>query len=219
MRENIRKYLACMALLLAAALIGFVIHAEAQTASPTPRYFTGLINDYTPQTAGGGPYEIRGTWSLKLNHNGTADFSAAVNMTHDDYWVLANPTTTIGTQSVPTVNNNTSSGRNPHTHHITLTGASVSSNIAGCTGLFVGNGTLSLTGNGNTMFAGSALEVCITGGNAVAYSNITMTFVGPATMHFGTQAIHGVVRKTALDRDHDDHDGDHDSHDGHDGFH
>lgn len=212
MTKNIRKYLAGLALLAAVSLAGLAIRAVAQTTSPTPRYFAGLINDYTPQ-AGGGPWEIRGAWSLKLNHDGTADFSAALNMTHDDYWVdVVTPTTING----PSVNDNTSLGRNPHTHHITLTGASVSSNVAGCAGLFLTNGTLSLTGNGNGMFAGSALEVCITGGNAVTYSNISLTFLGPATGHFGPQAIHGVVRKTAVDRDHDDRDGDHD---GHDGFH
>ncbi|HKQ87042.1 MAG TPA: hypothetical protein VJS43_09750 [Candidatus Acidoferrales bacterium] len=186
-----------------AAILALAACAVASAQAPTPRHFSGTISDYTPQNAGGGPWEVRGTWSLKLNHDGTADFSAALNMTHDDYWV--------DVISPASVNDDTSTGRNPHTHHITLTGASVSSNVAGCAGLYVSNGTLGLTGNGNTMFAGSAAEICITGGNAVSYSNITLTFVGPATGHFGPQAIHGVVRKTAPDGDHDDHDGgDHD---------
>jgi eukaryotic-like serine/threonine-protein kinase len=30
----------------------------------------------------------------------------------------------------------------------------------------------------------------------VEFSNITLTFVGGATQHFGTKAIHGVIRKT-----------------------
>ena len=186
-----------------AVLMMLTAGGGALAQAPTPRFFSGLINDYTPQT-GGGPWEIRGAWSLTLNHNGTADFSAALNMTHDDYWVQA-------TTPSP-VNDNTSTGRNPHTHHITLTDASVSSNVAGCTGLLISNGTLSLTGNGNGMFAGSGIDICITGGNAVPYSNVTLTFLGPATMHFGVQAIHGVVRKSVARGDHDDQDGD--QHDG-----
>lgn len=197
MKKNTHVYPISAVLVIALFLLGLSrLGAQSQ---PAPRYFTGTISDYTPQNFGSGPWEIRGTWSLKLNHDGTADFSAAVNMTHDDYWVdLVSP---------GSVNDNTSMGRNPHTHHITLTGASVSSNVAGCSGLYVSNGTLALTGNGNTMFAGSTAGICIMGGNSIAYSNMTLTFVGPATAHFGPQAIHGVVRKTAAEADHDDHDG------------
>src|SRR5690348_12742592 len=86
--------------------------AIASAQPPTPRYFSGTISDYTPQNAGGGPWEVRGTWSLKINHDGTANFSAAVNMTHDDYWV--------DVISPASVNDDTPTGRNPHTHHITL---------------------------------------------------------------------------------------------------
>jgi hypothetical protein len=63
------------------------------------------------------------------------------------------------------------------------------------------NGPVSLmTGNGSnapfeTTPPTSTLQVCITGGNEVPYSNVTLVFVGPATSHFGPQAIHGVVRK------------------------
>lgn len=201
MRKVVCRSMGFLVLPALALLISFAAQTGAQNNSSTPRYFSGLINDYTPQT-GGGPWEIRGAWSLTLNHNGTADFSAELNMTHDDYWVQA-------TTPSP-VNDNTSTGRNPHTHHITLTGASTSTNVAGCTGLLISNGTLSLTGNGNAMFSGSGLNICITGGNAVPYSNVTLTFLGPATMHFGVQAIHGVVRKSVVRADHDDHD----NHDG-----
>jgi hypothetical protein len=38
------------------------------------------------------------------------------------------------------------------------------------------------------------LQVCITGGSDVTYSNMTLVFTGPATTHFGSQAIHGAVR-------------------------
>ena len=66
------------------------------------------------------------------------------------------------------------------------------------------NGTVSLlTGNGSiapfeTDPPSSTLQVCVTGGDEVPYSvtnsNITLVFGGPATTHFGPQALHGVVR-------------------------
>jgi hypothetical protein len=67
------------------------------------------------------------------------------------------------------------------------------------------NGTVALlTGNGSIAPFGtdppsSTLQVCVTGGNEVQHSllnsNITLVFGGPATTHFGPEAIHGVVRK------------------------
>jgi hypothetical protein len=106
---------------------------------------------------------------------------------------------------------------NPHTHHIRLTNVRVTWDMAGCpaytppatiTG-FQLNGTVSLmTGNGSiapfeTDPPSSTLQVCVTGGNDVRYSqpdsNITLVFGGPATTHFGPQAIHGVVRIQSAD--------------------
>ncbi len=65
------------------------------------------------------------------------------------------------------------------------------------------NGPVSLmTGNGNlapfeTNPPTSTLQVCVTGGDVIKYSlpiaNMTLVFGGPATTHFGQQAIHGVV--------------------------
>ena len=53
------------------------VHAarDRDRPSPPPRHFSGLINDYTPSAAvvGGGPYEMRGKWSLDLDERrGTA---------------------------------------------------------------------------------------------------------------------------------------------------
>ncbi len=112
----------------------------------------------------------------------------------------------------------TKGGQSPHTHHIKLTDKMVITNMDGCptvspatlTGFQI-NGTVSLiTGNGTQRplrEAGhppvSTLQVCITGGDQVPYSitnsNISLVFGGPATTHFGTQAIHGVVRKPQVD--------------------
>lgn len=126
-----------------------------------------------------------------------ADFSA--DMTMSDYGTTAGlPDATKG-------------GQSPHTHHIKLTDQPVTWNMDGCPAVspatlqgFQINGTVSLiTGNGSdALFESGApstvLQVCITGGEDVQYSvtnsNISMVFSGPATTHFGTQAIHGVVR-------------------------
>jgi hypothetical protein len=71
------------------------------------------------------------------------------------------------------------------------------------------NGTVSLlTGNGSiapfeTDPPSSTLQVCVTGATETQFSipnaNITLVFGGPATTHFGPQAIHGVVRKASAD--------------------
>lgn len=40
----------------------------------------------------------------------------------------------------------------------------------------------------------STLWICIAGGDQVSFANLAMTFTdGPATSHFGTFPIHGVV--------------------------
>ena len=37
-------------------------------------YFKSAINDYSPSRVAGGPYEIRGVWSLDVQRTGTANF-------------------------------------------------------------------------------------------------------------------------------------------------
>jgi hypothetical protein len=161
--------------------------------------FSGLINDYSPSTVKGGPWEMHGVWSMDLRGEpGVADFSAAMTMSG------------YGKTSTGAVDP-TQGGAGAHTHQIKLTHAKVTWNMDGCPAFspatlqgFQINGTVSLiTGNGtNATFETNppttTLQVCVSGGDDVQYSvpfsNITMTFAGPATMHFGTQPIHGVVR-------------------------
>jgi hypothetical protein len=169
-----------------------------------PVHFAGLINDYSPATVKGGPWEMHGQWSLDLHGEwDKADFSAA--MTMSDY----------GTTAEGAIDP-TQGGQTPHTHQIELTNATVTWNMDGCPTFkapvplqgFQINGTVSLlTGNGSnapfeTTPPSSTLEICVTGGDNVPYSvtasNITLVFGGPATTHFGTQAIHGVVRSTEI---------------------
>jgi hypothetical protein len=108
---------------------------------------------------------------------------------------------------------------NPHTHHIKLTNVRITYDITNCptyqppatTTGFQLNGTVSLiTGNGSiapfeTDPPSSTLQVCVTGGTATEFSiensNITLVFGGPAITHFGLQAIHGVVRRSAEEKD------------------
>src|SRR5271154_5411954 len=164
-----------------------------------PVHFSGLINDYSPLSASvaGSPWEMHGQWSMDVNPEwGTADFSA--DMTMSGY----------GRTSAGAVDP-TQPLVKPHTHHIRLTNVKVTWDMIGCpaypkpvpTGGFQISGTVSLiTGNGGTppfetTPPSSVLQVCIVGGSLVPYANMTMVFTGPATNHFGSQPIHGVVRK------------------------
>jgi len=187
------------------SLLALVSATGALAQNWQPAHFSGLINDYGPSTIKGGPYEIRGSWSLELHrdlhrHWDVADFSATLNMETSDYGItegIVDPTQPMT--------------RGAHTHHIKLTNATVTWSMDGCppfnpatTNGFQVNGTVSLmTGNGsNAPFEtdppSSTLQVCVTGGSgdsSIPYSNVTLMLAGPATKHFGTQqAIHGVVR-------------------------
>ena len=162
-----------------------------------PVHLLGLINDYTPSDVKGGPYEMHGQWALDVDaKRSTADFTA--DMTMSDYGM-----TTGGAPDA------TQGGQNAHTHHMKLTNMQITWDMTGCpaynpaaTQGFRISGTLSLiTGNGGPApFEPdpivSTLQVCVTGGIDVDFANLTMVFGGPATTHFGPQAIHGVVRKT-----------------------
>jgi hypothetical protein len=186
-------------------LCGIAIAAAALASAPAqaqdlrPVHFSGLINDYSPSTSPGGPYEIRGDWSLDVQAGGTATFSADLNMETSDYGIT-------GATKVDPTNPAT---RSPHTHHISVTNATVSYDTSLCpansppttvSGLMV-TGTAPTTANGgpapfdpnNT----STLQVCIMGGSGVSFSNVTLVYKGPATAHFGTQPIHGVVRSVS----------------------
>jgi hypothetical protein len=176
------------------SVLAVVTGTLAQAPPPTV-HLTGLINDYTPVSGVSGPWEMRGEWSLALTgDSGTATFSATLNMTHSDYWVVLNP---------GAADDDTSMGRHPHTHHITVANATVTPITTG-TGGFEVSGPVYVTSDGNpapfmskcSSSTPCTLTVDITGGTIVQLSNLTFTFSGPPTVHFGTQAIHGVVRKT-----------------------
>jgi hypothetical protein len=190
------------------AVVTLAVPTSVLAQAPVPEHLSGIINDYTPATGVGGPWELHGAWSLKLKgESGKADFSAVMTMEHDDYWVLANPTTPPAT---PTVDN--PGARSPHTHRITMTDALVSYDPSVCpadspatTVRFVVTGPANIAANGTSapfqtkggVTTLSTLQICISGGTEVAFSNVTLTFASnsPATGHFGTQGIHGVIGK------------------------
>src|ERR1700730_5761702 len=135
------------------------ISMGALAQAPTQAKLSGLFNDFTPAGVSGA-WEVRGEWSLKLKgDSGTADFSAALTM-----------------------GLNTLTARNAHTHHITLVAGVVTPLSNGCRV----SGTAIITGNGSypPPFGGSStVQIDITGGNTVAFSNIQLTFGGDAGAH------------------------------------
>ncbi|MGB2621753.1 MAG: hypothetical protein WA857_09630 [Candidatus Acidiferrum sp.] len=205
------------------AVLVLAVPFAALAQAPTPDHFRGLLNDYTPSTGVSGPWEMHGTWKLKVHkETGTADFSAVLTMEHPDSWIAANP----GTSAAPNIDNPMS--RSPHTHGITMTDALVTFDTSVCpvdspttTGRFVVTGQPSITANGSAApfeaKGPSTLQVCVTGGALTEYSNVTLQFINTsagvastAVTHFGPQAIHGVVSKTKDDgredkRDDQDH--------------
>jgi hypothetical protein len=178
----------------------FVSATCAFAQLPGTVHLTGVLNDYSPAdpNISGSPYEMHGQWSMDIQKSGVANFLADITMS--DYGTTNN------------VLDATKGGQNAHTHHIRLTNITVIWNMTGCpvypkpatTGGFQISGTVSLiTGNGSaapfeTTPPTTMLQVCVTGGTEVTFSNMTMAFTGPATNHFGTQAIHGVVRKASV---------------------
>lgn len=158
-------------------------------------HFAGAVNDYSPSTVSGGPYEIHGQWALDVDRSGLADFTADLNMETSDYGI--SDTTKVDPANPAT--------RVPHTHHVSVTGATLSYDTSACpansppttAGGVMITGTATTTGNGGPApfeaNGPSKLQVCITGGSQVQFSNVTLVYTGPATGHFGTQPIHGVV--------------------------
>jgi hypothetical protein len=205
------KALRWMVSAVAVVMLSVVIGALAQ--APAPTHFSGLINDYSPETIMGkvvGPWEMHGTWSLDLKgRSGLADFSAAMTMELSDYAVVNGVVTNVDNPEA----------RSAHTHHITMKDATVSYATGMCpvstpattnpgfmvTGLasIAANGGPAPFSKGDTVL--STLQVCVSGGSDVPFSNVTMAFGAPASGHFGSQAIHGVVRKPKLSDLEDEH--------------
>jgi hypothetical protein len=110
-------------------IVGLAAVVSAQAQAPSPKEFSGILNDYTAATGVGGPWEMHGKWTLKLNRDSSkADFSAVMTMEHPDSWVAANPGGVP--PNPPNIDNPTA--RSPHTHHITMTDGMVNTNTNAC---------------------------------------------------------------------------------------
>ncbi len=198
MRTNISwRTVRGVAVLVLAVAIGAV------AAPRTPTHFGGVINDYTPISGGTTAWEVRGPWNLSLNpESNTADFSAALTM---ELSVLGQSTANVSAASLT-----------QHTHHVTMKDAAVSFQTVETSdcptfkpptsgSVLVVTGNASITANGNVITpfdpsgGTSPLTVCVSGGPNVAYANVTLQFGTPASTHFGSQAIHGVVRLANVD--------------------
>ena len=152
--------------------------------APMPTQFSGVIHDYTPATnTPPGPWEMRGSWTLTLQGaSGKATFSAALTMELSDYTrTPSNVDSTSGATS-----------RLQHTHHIAIQNGTVTQLPTG--GFEVTGPVTLLTKDGSPApLAASTLAVDIVGGTSLQFSNMTLKFDGGATVHFGSQLIHGVV--------------------------
>jgi hypothetical protein len=150
----------------AAAMVAVGLALTGQGRAQNDNHLGGLIHHYADAPAND-PWHLSGQWSAWLHgDSGKADFSASISM----------------------VKSNNAS-RQPHTHHITLSGGHVTSIP---NGIRIA-GVASVTGNGAFSFD-DPLTVDITGGPAVTYSNITVTFSStPAINHFGAAPLRGVV--------------------------
>jgi hypothetical protein len=209
--SNWRSFMKTKSLASAVRMLAMLLSVSTTCAlaqERRPVHLSGLINDYVPAnpTISGSPYEMHGQWSMDVHpESGTADFSADITMS--SYGT---------TNGLP---DGTKGGAGAHTHHFSLTNAKIVWNMTGCPAYVISPpkmgfqfaDTVSLmTGNGNnapfeTTPPSSTLQVCVLGGDDVQYSipnaNITLVFGGPAGLkHFGTQAIHGVVRAASGSR-------------------
>src|SRR5580658_10356593 len=108
----------CAIAIAAAAIV--LVRAQAQDLRLV--HFSGVISDYSPSTVPGGPYAMHGDWSLDVQRGGTANFSADFNMETSDY----------GISNATAVDPANPATRSPHTHHLSMTNATVSYDTSVC---------------------------------------------------------------------------------------
>jgi hypothetical protein len=174
----IRKTIGALSVAAAVALAS----GAPAMAQDAPLRVSGTFGDYVwvEAGAGAGPWYVSGEWAAQVKgDSGKADFTGSLLGVRSDLWVLQ-------TSADPA----NGALRTPHTHHVGLIDADVTvlSN-----GIRL-EGTATITTNGSVApFSGSIVRIDITGGNALPYSNIKLTFTGEAAHHFGLQPYEGVV--------------------------
>jgi hypothetical protein len=149
--------------------IALALSTQGAAQGSTAHTLEGLVHHYTAALDAAGPWHISGEWDIKVKgDSGRADFAAALAMVRSD-----NPV------------------RQPHTHHVTIDDGTFALTATG----FSINGLATVTGNGNMSFT-SLVDVLVTGGNALAHSNISVRFLGaPGIAHFGAEPLQGVVTR------------------------
>lgn len=166
----------------ATVLLAFVlVGAQPFAQNTASSHLGGTIGDYVWVESGPGlgAWFVSGEWSMHVEGaSGKADFTASLLGVRSDLWVLQN------SQNPATVS------RSPHTHHVGIVKGQVTSIPNG----FKVSGTATITANGNVApYSNAQVEVEITGGNLVQFSNMKLTFLGMAIDHFGSQPYDGVV--------------------------
>lgn len=149
-----------------AAVLASSTIGTAQTSEQTK--VSGVINDYTAALDAGGPWHVTGEWRVWVKgDSGKGDFSAALSMVRAD-----------------------NATRAAHTHHVMLVDGDVTRTPNG----FRITGAAGITSNGNLAgFSESLVQIEVTGGGALPFSNVTVTFGGAAAAHFGDLPLDGVV--------------------------
>src|ERR1700743_1270927 len=90
MQANIERssFMKNKTLVYAVRTIAVLVLAIGTSALAQPQKhmsFAGTLNDHTVAAAIGGPWEVRGHWTLKVKgYSGKADFSAALTMERSD---------------------------------------------------------------------------------------------------------------------------------------
>lgn len=195
------------ALAIVAMAVGGPTRADARRPPRMPAHFSGVLSDYTPAAVNGtpingGPYEMRGNWTLDLDEaRDRATFSAAIAMATSEV-VNADPDFDPAALGA-------------HTHHVSVTDGvlhngpmdwqAMCPSVAGTSGGFVVTGSAYVTANGANIPFGnpSPVTICVLGASNsqvpntayVAYSNFLLTIGAPASVHFGPQSIHGVITR------------------------
>ena len=154
--------------LLSLAVVTLALSGHGLAQGQRDLRYGGVVNDYTANFDGGGAWHIMGEWTMSVKGN-SAKGTFAVGFT-------------MARAAVEP--------RSFHSHHVTLEDGVVTILSNG----YRISGTAAITGNGNLAgFTGSPVTVEITGGTAVPFSNMAITFAGAAANHFGSGTIKGVV--------------------------
>lgn len=167
----------------AAAVLGIVLWTTVRPAAQgAAARVNGTFNDYVwvEGGTGGGAWHVTGNWTAQLKgSSGKGEFTASLLGVRSDLWA-------IQTSADPA----NPANRSPHTHHVGLFNADISV-IANGVRL---TGPATITANGSeASYSNSVIQVDITGGGLLAYSNVKLTFLGAAVGHFGPQPYEGVV--------------------------